>query len=148
MLKLNASSEMKYLANMQFGPAGNRKYQNKSPSAFAGLLENQQLFFKTFSLHLCWSKFNLILSPSYPWNTFKSFIQRLLDRFLFEIMVEKCKQISSDSGGNKRCEEHIKAIHSIKITSKEHLPAPFTSLMFLNCSSRLQKQLQARGNVV
>lgn len=37
MIKLNLASEMKYLANMQFGAAGNRRHQNKSPSAFLGL---------------------------------------------------------------------------------------------------------------
>lgn len=40
--KLKSSSEMKYLANMQFGPAGNRKYHNKSPSAFAGFTESHK----------------------------------------------------------------------------------------------------------
>lgn len=107
----------------------------------------RDIFLKNFLSHSIFaeSKLNVILSPSYPQITFKSFIQRLLDRFLFEIMVGKCKQISSASGGNKRCEEHIKAIHSIKITSKEHLPALFTTLMFLNCSSKAAEAITGEG---
>lgn len=42
MLKLNTPSEMKYLSNVQFGTAGNRRYQNKSPSAFAGFTESHK----------------------------------------------------------------------------------------------------------